>query len=320
MKLLSKTFMLTLGCTLFLILSLPLSINAEEIDNFRFEDVNWNDCYDNIKNEYDIMSQECHASAISYEILKSPECSCIVHNCSDISNYNGGKFCDFLKAHDDDVLIEVESYTEKHIGRVEYSYKNRKAVLQNIYTKTNDSIISHKRCFLYSASKYFDSGKVYFVRNDIPYVCAIVCNENDIPQYVVYIDDFTGITSTDKTGEYKKVIDHFCNLLGNTTIKSEKQYVFDFDYYLDVVKAFEDKLPIDYKHFPYGFESAYINRLTKIDGKTYYFDKNGRCKGKYTGWAKSSKGNRYYNNGFYLTGTWKIKGKSYVFDKNGYLK
>ncbi|GEM_PF-2922196 len=55
-----------------------------------------------------------------------------------------------------------------------------------------------------------------------------------------------------------------------------------------------------------------------IGGIRYTFDENGVCKGRYTGWTKSSKGYRYYYKGKMLVGRYRIKGKTYDFDKNGH--
>ena len=115
------------------------------------------------------------------------------------------------------------------------------------------------------------------------------------------------------------------------------RHLYYFDEYCRMVTGIKKIDGIDYRFAENGIlesgwmeseghkyyvnsDASLIYGWSELGGETYYFDKNGRCKGKYTGWAKSSKGNRYYKNGFYLTGTWKIKGKSYVFDKNGYLK
>ena len=62
------------------------------------------------------------------------------------------------------------------------------------------------------------------------------------------------------------------------------------------------------------------NKHTKINGILYRFDKNGVCRGRYNGWAKTSKGYKYYCKGKMLIGNYRIKGKLYQFDENGLLK
>ncbi|MBQ9208586.1 MAG: hypothetical protein IJ149_03250 [Oscillospiraceae bacterium] len=42
------------------------------------------------------------------------------------------------------------------------------------------------------------------------------------------------------------------------------------------------------------------------------------CKGRYTGWTKSSKGYRYYYKGKMLKGYYRIGGKLYYFNEKGY--
>ena len=55
-----------------------------------------------------------------------------------------------------------------------------------------------------------------------------------------------------------------------------------------------------------------------IGGIRYTFDENGVCKGRYTGWTKSSKGYRYYYKGKMLKGYYRIGGTSYYFNEKGY--
>ena len=306
-------------CSIFSMLIFPFlpSVYAVGMQTFSFEQVNWTDCYDVVKQEYDNMTASEGISAITLENIKLPDNSAVIHGCRSLSDYNGEAFSDFLQAHDDEVFVEIEAYSEKQ-ARVTYSSRTKIATLQNVSENIN-SIIGFKGVFIKRASNYFDTGKVYFVRYDIPYVCAIVCDDMDIPQYVVYIDDFTGMEASGKNNGSKKLVEHFNELLNYTSIESKKQYVFDFDFYINVIKAFENKLPDDYIYTPSGLEAAHINKVAVINGKTYHFDENGRCTGLYNGWAKSKKGRRYYRDGTYITGKWRIKGKEYRFDDNGYI-
>ncbi len=59
-----------------------------------------------------------------------------------------------------------------------------------------------------------------------------------------------------------------------------------------------------------------------IDGIRYSFSSNGVCKGRYTGWTKSSKGRRYYKNGELVKNKWlKTKsGKRYYAGAEGYMR
>ncbi|MBQ4256607.1 MAG: hypothetical protein II714_03015 [Oscillospiraceae bacterium] len=55
-----------------------------------------------------------------------------------------------------------------------------------------------------------------------------------------------------------------------------------------------------------------------IGGVRYTFDESGVCRGRYSGWTKSSKGYRYYYKGKMLKGYYRIGGTSYYFNEKGY--
>lgn len=66
---------------------------------------------------------------------------------------------------------------------------------------------------------------------------------------------------------------------------------------------------------------APVTKATVIDGVLYNFGSDGVSKGKYTGWAKTSKGRRYYKDGLPLKNKW-LKTKSgtrYYAGSDGYL-
>lgn len=67
--------------------------------------------------------------------------------------------------------------------------------------------------------------------------------------------------------------------------------------------------------------TAFADKLKTIDGVTYRYSDSGEQVGKYTAWAKTSKGRRYYKNGVMLKKTWlKTKaGKYYYIGKDGYV-
>ena len=54
--------------------------------------------------------------------------------------------------------------------------------------------------------------------------------------------------------------------------------------------------------------TAFADRLKTVDGVTYRYSDSGEAKGKYTGWAKTSKGRYYYKDGVKVRNTW-IKNK-----------
>ncbi|MBP3855378.1 MAG: hypothetical protein IK990_07205 [Ruminiclostridium sp.] len=63
--------------------------------------------------------------------------------------------------------------------------------------------------------------------------------------------------------------------------------------------------------------TAFADTLKVVDGVTYRYSDSGEQLGKYTGWAKTSKGKVYYKNGVKVTKNTTIKGIRYKFNKNG---
>ncbi|MBQ8842421.1 MAG: hypothetical protein IJZ65_07320, partial [Ruminiclostridium sp.] len=69
-------------------------------------------------------------------------------------------------------------------------------------------------------------------------------------------------------------------------------------------------------------DGTMITKSCKIGGVRYKFTSDGVCKGKYTGWTKSSKGRRYWKDGILITNRY-LRTKSgvrYYADENGYVK
>ena len=60
-----------------------------------------------------------------------------------------------------------------------------------------------------------------------------------------------------------------------------------------------------------------VTKPKVIDNILYQFDKNGVCKGPYTGWAKSVGSKVYYKDGLKVTKNTTINGVRWRFDKNG---
>ena len=67
--------------------------------------------------------------------------------------------------------------------------------------------------------------------------------------------------------------------------------------------------------------TAFADKLKVVDGVTYKYSDSGEQKGKYTGWAKNSKGKVYYKNGVKLKNCWlKVNGKrAYYLKSNGLM-
>ncbi len=78
---------------------------------------------------------------------------------------------------------------------------------------------------------------------------------------------------------------------------------------------------VDGKKYYVESDGTLQTKSCTIDGIRYSFSADGVCKGRYTGWTKSSKGKRYYKNGELVKNKWlKTKsGKRYYADEKGYV-
>ncbi len=79
---------------------------------------------------------------------------------------------------------------------------------------------------------------------------------------------------------------------------------------------------IDNKQYYIKSDGTMITKSCKIGGIRYKFTSDGVCKGKYTGWTKSSKGRRYWKDGILITNRY-LRTKSgvrYFADENGYVR
>ena len=67
--------------------------------------------------------------------------------------------------------------------------------------------------------------------------------------------------------------------------------------------------------------TAFADKLKTVDGIKYRYSDSGEQKGKYTGWAKNSKGKVYYKDGVKLKDCWlKVNGKrTYYLKSNGLM-
>lgn len=75
------------------------------------------------------------------------------------------------------------------------------------------------------------------------------------------------------------------------------------------------------KKFYINADGQKVTGFKVIDGVGYTFTDEGDCKGKYTGYTKSSKGRRYYKDGVVLTNCWlKVNGEcKYFASENGWF-
>ncbi|MBQ5311128.1 MAG: hypothetical protein ILP19_03690 [Oscillospiraceae bacterium] len=178
-------------------------------------------------------------------------------------------------------------------------------------------------------SRYADSGMVYICEYEYIKI-GVVCDKNDMPKYVVCRDSHFNFdkrrdnVDTDNE-EIIKLLDTFDTLYNSYDWKvydnrDKYQYVFDFDFFVDVDKAVHGALPDDYVFEPHGLETMAKNTIKTIDGRAYRFSKYGVCTGLYTGWSNTKSGRRFFRRGELVTGKTTINGKEYEFDKNGYLK
>ena len=75
------------------------------------------------------------------------------------------------------------------------------------------------------------------------------------------------------------------------------------------------------KKFYIDADGEKVTGFKVIDGIGYTFTDEGDCKGKYTGYTKSSKGRRYYKDGVVLTNCWlEVNGeRKYYATENGWF-
>lgn len=68
--------------------------------------------------------------------------------------------------------------------------------------------------------------------------------------------------------------------------------------------------------------TAFADKIKTIDGVSYRYSDSGEKIGKFSGWAKTSKGRRYYKNGVMYKNKWiKTKsGKYYYAGADGYMR
>lgn len=64
--------------------------------------------------------------------------------------------------------------------------------------------------------------------------------------------------------------------------------------------------------------TTFADKIKTVDGVRYLYSDSGVNKGKYTGWAKSSKGKMYFKNGIKVTKNTTINGIRYKFSSDGY--
>ena len=264
-------------------------------------------------------SNECLSLNLHFENEDVDNCIYYIKSSADICDYESGRFSDFTKQYPRSVLL--------HICKDNYTLTGG-LVLDDPSTFRVNNILETKPVFqehynniINTFEPYGDSGNVYFMLY-IGQVYAVITDKNDHPLYVVFdsnhfdlFDELAQYTEQYNQKEWSDIANAFDNLyqLGNG------QLVFDFDFVKDAFSAAAGRLPDDYVFEPHGLESELKNKIKAIDGTYYYFNNQGICTGRYTGWTKSSKGKRYYLKGKYLTGDHIINNKNYSFDKSGYL-
>lgn len=295
-------------------------------DTFSFHrDVDWNVCIDSIKNELNTAPENTKRSGRTFTYYDEDEIKNSDYNIyygieiSEFAKYSGGNFEDFIEKNCNRKWIKAQVYSDEYMAAFDYSFEYGRTIVQRMGKLSNPLPVKNK--IAERLGRYCDGGKIYYVDVDIPFIIAVLCDENDEPKYIAYVEDFTGFEcNNENSAEVKR----FAKMLGEGIDSKYKQFVFDFDYYLNITRAVSDmEAEFDYDK-KNCFESGFKNKVASIDGKAYYFDKNGRCKGRCNGWVdvRTSDGSikkRYYQNGEMLVGKWKINGVVYVFDKNGYV-
>ena len=218
----------------------------------------------------------------------------ILNDDTSLADYKCGNMLEFVKSNSES---SFENFYYSQNGYTDYfvRYSNGESNLQN-RTKANEN----KNCISLSnvsnkLNKYSDiSGEVVFVRFT-PLFLAIV-SQDGTPKYVVVLDDglyYKMNTSEDEGDGSRAIKEAFTKLYDG----GNGQYVFDFSFFQDLAKARKNELPKDYIYTPKGLQAEKHNKVYKIDGRAYYFDKNGICTGLYTGYAQKGKKRVYYQNG-----------------------
>lgn len=304
-----------------ILLCMPISAYSSETESaLSFEE--WDCSKDNhyiiteLNKDYD-----CNKYGLSFTYVDVNSSDYFILNTADICDYTGGKFKDFTeKSHKS---IQLLTYKDGYIvvGSLyaddvsTYKVSNILPVKGSVVERFDDSVIDDR------FAPFGDMGNAYYF-SYYGRLYSVITDINDIPRYVVFYDityaEFDELSSRPelyKNSEALKAAEAFDRLYK----RGFGQLVFDFDFVKDAFSAAAGKLPDDYLFEPHGLESELKNKIKAIDGTYYYFNNQGICTGRYTGWTKSSKGKRYYLKGKYLTGKQDINGKSYSFDKNGYL-
>ena len=309
---------------------LPVSVSAyKESDsnllNFeKWESVN---CTPMILDELD-KNSECRELSLTFTVEDISQCSYYIFTKGTLSDYHGEKFNDFVHKNQRAVRIQIskngytvtggsalESFTPFDVDS--FSGFN----IQNVFnTEPNyNSVYDNVGKTFF---QYGESGNVYIMSIEFGYIVSVITDENDFPQYVVFSEknynhkgSLSYYSNEYNNSEFTKVTEEFDRLY----MQGKGQFVFDFDFIKDALSAAAGKLPDDYVYIPHDLESECKNMLKSINGVGFYFDKQGICRGRYTGWVKSSKGKRYFRKGKYVTGNKVVNDIEYSFDKNGYL-
>ncbi|MGN0696152.1 MAG: hypothetical protein ACI4J5_05220 [Oscillospiraceae bacterium] len=266
-----------------------------------YEGFIWNDSYDELTEE---VNEYYRTNNIGDEMTKEKLSECeygklyILSEETSLADYTDGDINEFIKAHSESYF---ENFYFSENGHTDYFVRSSDGTVcfQN-RTETDDSRPTVSLSNAVDILGRYDSleAEVIFVRY-VPLYVAIV-SQNGVPKYAVVLTDgiyYPSEASADDTSGSAEIQNAFARLYDH----GNGQHVFDFSFFRDYVKACNDELPDDLTYEPYGLQSEKHDKVSKIDGKAYYFDKDGICRGLYTGYAKRADGTRvYYKKGIAL--------------------
>lgn len=284
---------LTLIAAILLSASAYTSVYAE--CNLETDRLSWNASYNNMISD---VNDDYQTFGIDYKmtkdkVLKSEYAVMYILNDNiSLADYTHGNIIDFIKSNSNNSIenfyYSTDTFTDYYVR-----YSNGVSNLQNRSVNKDTDTISLANT-INILNKYDNlTGEVTFIRYT-PFYLAII-SQKGIPKYVIVLDNIyynDNILDSDPINA-KEIRTAFSKLYNS----GNGQHVYDFDFFQALIMAKENKLTEDFIYEPKGLQAEKNNKVFKINGLAYYFDKNGICKGLYTGYAQKSGKRILYQNG-----------------------
>lgn len=205
-----------------------------------------------------------------------------------LNEYKQGDIKDFIKSNSEDSWEEFH-YTEN--GYTAFlDYRNDGPNLNNCQPSYEYAIISIK-AIENQADNYCSNGDVTVVRTGTTLNFWAIISNNGVPQYVVILDSFSHdpIYCYDDDSANDRIVKNIYS-----DLYKKGQRVFDFDFMQDFITACRDTLPDNTVYTPKGLQTGLKNSVLKINESYFYFNKDGICTGKYTGYARKKNSSTVY--------------------------